>query len=450
LGALLTHIATGGRARCWLVALLLLCGAGLFVNRALENADRVNTDMGRTDQKAYIDYAESLAESHGTFVGARNRMPVYPFLLSSQRDLKQSDEEFFAKAKRFSIALTVVAIALVAAVFLLSFPLHAALNLIFFSAFYVFLFRAAYVQAEVSYYLLAFLAFFAVWRLFARPSWLWALAGGALLGLSHLTKASVLPGVLVFVVFYIADALWSMTRKQGMKVSLRRIAIAVVVVAAFLVTVFPYIKKSKEIYGHYFYNVNSTFYFWCDSWDEAKERTRAAGDRGGWPDIPPDQIPSATNYLRTHTPEQILHRVVDGLWNLNGITIRSYGYYPLVLIYAIFALLLIGWRWRLCWRLFLRRPMPVLALLTLFSGYLVLSAWYTQIISGNRIVLSLFLPLIFTLTAIIVFLGRGKALPIGSRKVPVLPLFQLVVSCYLVIDIFLICSNRILRMYGGS
>lgn len=432
------------------MGLLLLCGAGLFVNRALENSRRVNTDISRTDQGAYINYAEAMLKSNYTFVGARNRMPVYPFILSTFRDLKESDEAFFEKAKLFSIGMAVVVSGILAAVFLLSFPLHTALNITFLSVFFVVLFRAAYVQAEITYYLLSFLAFFALWKLFAKPSWLWAVAGGLLLGVSHLTKASILPGVLAFVVFYTLDVIWCAAKKREWKVSFKRLAMVGVVLGAFVITIFPYIKKSKEIYGHYFYNVNSTFYIWCDSWEEAKERTRAYGDRMGWPNVPPDQIPSAANYLKTHTTEQIVDRIVTGVVDLNGIIARSYGFYPPLIIYVIFIGLMLIWRWRVCWRLFQRRPAPALALAAMFVGYFVLSAWYTQIISGNRIVLSLYLPFIFTLGVLSTMLARGKKLQIGAWRLPVLPLFNIAITCYLIIDIYLISTNRILRVYGGS
>lgn len=432
-----------------LVGLLLLLGANLFVNRALINAERVNTDMTRTDQKAYIDYAEWMADDPN-FIGARNRMPAYPYLLSKFRDLKETDEAFFEKARVISITLTLIVVALLAVIFFLSFPLHTAINLTFFCAFFVFLFRAAYVQAEVLYFFFSFLAFFSLWKLFGKPSWLWALAGGVLLGLAHLTKASILPGVLTFGVFYVADAFWRSFRTRQWLSGLHRLAIAAVVLAAFAATIYPYIKNSKEIYGHYFYNVNSTFYIWCDSWEEAKDRTRAFGDRKGWPDMSADQIPSASNYLRTHTPEQILKRIMTGAYDLNGIMIRSYGYYPLLWIYVGFFLALVVWRWRLCWRIFSHRPMPILALMALFIGYYLLGGWYTQIISGNRIILSLFLPFIFTLAAATTSLGGKRILQLGPLRVNGLLLLNITVSIYLLIDIYLLSTIRILRFYGGS
>ena len=49
---------------------------------ATEQLTLVNTRMKATDQSAYMDYARNMVESDYTFVGGRNRMPVYPFLQS--------------------------------------------------------------------------------------------------------------------------------------------------------------------------------------------------------------------------------------------------------------------------------------------------------------------------------------------------------------------------------
>jgi hypothetical protein len=56
---------------------ILLYGYG-----ALEHSKRINLDVDRVDQAAYLSYARNLYETNYNYVGGRNRMPVYPFLLS--------------------------------------------------------------------------------------------------------------------------------------------------------------------------------------------------------------------------------------------------------------------------------------------------------------------------------------------------------------------------------
>lgn len=119
--------------------------------------------------------------------------------------------------------------------------------------------------------------------------------------MGHLIKASVLPTLLLATPLLIIRG---MTRGQNDEAGpgsaslrqprrvLHNAACALVLLGCFLVVVFPYIRTSKERFGRYFYNVNSTFYMWYDSWDEAERGTKAHGDRDGWPNMPADQIPS--------------------------------------------------------------------------------------------------------------------------------------------------------------
>ncbi|MCE7984836.1 MAG: hypothetical protein DYG89_26995 [Caldilinea sp. CFX5] len=139
----------------------------------------------------------------------------------------------------------------------------------------------------------------------------WQLASltGVVAGIAHLTKASILPGLALFLAF--AGLRWGWTALQcrnpaqgGLPQRLLSHLLPVLLVGVcFLLTVYPYISTSKRVFGHYFYNVNSTFYMWYDSWEEAKQGTRAHGARVGWPDMPPEEIPSLRKYLREHTAE---------------------------------------------------------------------------------------------------------------------------------------------------
>ncbi|HRJ70952.1 MAG TPA: hypothetical protein PLS03_01940 [Terrimicrobiaceae bacterium] len=430
------------------LAILLALAALIFFERAQTNGRLVNTRVSRTDQGAYINYAIKLKASGYQEVGSRNRMPLYPLLLSTQLAPEDTQHTFFARGKTFNILLALAGLAGIAAVFLRSFPRHHAVNLLFLTAFTVFLFKAPHVQAEILYYVLTFAVFLACWRLFRKPSLPLAAFAGVLTGLGHLTKASVLPGIFCFAVFYVLDAIWK--NRPPIAQPIRRMAVACLAAGAFLAVIFPYISKSKEIYGHYFYNVNSTFYFWCDSWDEAVARTKKAGDRSGWPDLRPEDTPSAANYLRTHSTGQILQRIGQGIMTVNYSMRKSYGYYGLLWAYTISAGLLLIWKKHLLWRLFVRRPMPVLALSAYFSGYFLLIAWYSQIIDGNRFILGLFLPWLFTLSIFIVRFTRRERISLPGLSVPVLTIFNTVISLWLLVEILVNCFVRIPTVYGGS
>ena len=435
------------QSKAALIGLLILASL-LFLERASVNGREVNKLVSRTDQGAYINYAIKLKQSGYTEVASRNRMPMYPLLLSVFLTPDDTQHTFFDRGKTVNTLLAFAGLALVGAVFLHCFRRHHALNLLFLTAFTVFLFKAPHVQAEILYYLLTFGAFLLCWRLFKKPSWLLASLAGVIMGVTHLTKASVLPGLFCFVVFYSLDALWK--NRPPLRARAWRWALPAVTVILFLAVIFPYIRKSKEIYGHYFYNVNSTFYFWCDSWDEAKARTKQAGDRQGWPDLKPEDTPSASNYLRTHTSGQILERIGKGFSRVNSSMRKSYGYYGIGLVYTLFALALVIWKRHLALRLFWRRPLPVLALLAYFGGYFLLVAWYSQIIDGNRFILGLFLPWLFTLAALSVPLARRLRVKLSGQNLPVLALFNTVISTWLFVEILVICFRRVPTMYGGG
>lgn len=453
-----------GRTSALLLALLLVFGSLLFVNRALENGRRVNTDITDTDQGAYIKQAIQMRESDFTYVTGRNRMPMYPGLLalfmdkgaleeirktapSNKAFYKTASLEFFDTGKRINIALGLITAIFAGAVFFRRFPWHHALNLTLLAAFTVLVFKAGHVQAEILYYLLTFAVFLMCWRLFFRPSWWLALVAGGLLGVAHLTKASVLPGLLVVAVFLPLDALWRRW-KTGQSPTRALVATAIVVLA-FLAAVYPYIATSKQIFGRYFYNVNSTFYMWCDSWTEATSRTRDAGDRKGWPDLPADQLPSFSNYVKTHTAGQIAWRIVKGISVVFNSMMFSYGYLWICVAYLATATALAAWKWRLTLRLWQRRPFPFLALLAYFCGYYLLVAWYSPIINGNRFILGLFLPFLFAISAVIVALAPRWRWTGGGHRLDGLTLFNCVMSAWIVVQIAVICLARIPTMYGG-
>lgn len=448
---------TGGRSRDVLIAVLLVFAAVLFVERAHENGQLVNTRISRTDQGAYIKQAIEMQATGFSAVNPRNRMPLYPGLLAvfmDKGDITANPDRdalaaaFFDKGKAINIALAVAVLSLVGVVFYRSFPRHHATNALLFAAFGVLVFKAPHVQAEVLYYGLSFLAFVLCWRLCGRPRWWVAVLAGVVAGFAHLTKASVLPGLLVVIVFLPLDGLWA-RRRDGRRAWGKFVAPALVA-AAFLATVWPYISTSKKIFGHYFYNVNSTFYMWTDSWEEAVSRTRAAGDRKGWPDLPPDELPSLSNYLNSHTPGQIVWRVVNGLSLVFQSMRASYGYLWLSLAYVAAAAALCAVKWRLVWRVVSRRPVPLLAVLAYFVGYYLLYAWYSQIIRGNRFVLALFLPFLFSVSAVIVTLGPRVRWKWMGRPWDALCAFNCAVSIWLAAEVAVTCLHRIPATYGGS
>jgi 4-amino-4-deoxy-L-arabinose transferase-like glycosyltransferase len=434
----------------------------IYVSAALRHARLVNTDRGSTDQSAYMGYARSLAESNYTFIGDRNRMPLYPALQSLVYDPQASPEKYFARAKQVNIALSIACLLVLSVLLLRHLPATAAAALIVMLAFTVFVFKAGYVQSELLFYTLNFSSFLLMNRLLHQPSWKWGLLTGVVIGLSHLTKASVIPGLALFLLIAalkLLAALSSARRQRGRSPreasggpSLAiHLATWACVVAAFLVTVGPYILNSKRVYGHYFYNVNSTFYLWYDSWDEVKEGTRGHGDRYGWPDMEPEMIPSPAKYLREHSPAEMLGRLSGGLEVLLTQAVHSYGYFKYEALYVCCALAL-----ALVYR---RKTLELLreyGFLWLFNGlyfgaYVLLYAWFSPICSGNRLPLAQFLPFMFGLSIVIYrFCARVAGLEWRGRKIYLHTLLISVVFLLLAYDVYDVATHRIVSMYGGS
>ncbi|HEY54504.1 MAG TPA: hypothetical protein G4N94_13725, partial [Caldilineae bacterium] len=205
---------------------------------------------------------------------------------------------------------------------------------------------------------------------------------------------------------------------------------------------------SKRNYGHYFYNVNSTFYIWYDSWGQAKEGTRAHGDRVGWPDMPPEELPSMSKYFREHTRQQILDRLQNGAQKVMYGVLHSYGYFRYVVIYASFLAIAVIWQWRKAKRTFISNPLLYLFLPSYFSAYFILYFWYAPIAKGNRLILAQFLPLIFILTWRSTRLLREVRLKIGRSSIDAIVVFNIVVLALLLIDLPCLIA-RTGELYGG-
>ena len=201
-----------------LVAVMLVPLAFLYLEGASRHGQVVNTNLNSTDQSAYMNYAGKMARSSYANVGDRNRMPVYPSLLSRLYRDGEPYEVFFERGKRFNTVLSLLLLATVATVLFLWFPPLAAFNLILVTAFTVYLFKAAYVQCELLYYTLNVCTYLLMCVLLARPGWVGGLLAGAAAAATHLTKAAVIPGVLLFLCVMVGRGVWRAlrtTRQEG-------------------------------------------------------------------------------------------------------------------------------------------------------------------------------------------------------------------------------------------
>jgi hypothetical protein len=253
-------------------------------------------------------------------------------------------------------------------------------------------------------------------KMLISPSILLGVLTGFVIALGYLTKASALPVILVFILFFISKELintYLLIKKKGsreivIKETSKRILSLLVVVICFIAVIFPYISESKRTYTKYFYNVNSTFYMWYDSWNEASVGTRAHGDRVGWPDLPPDQIPSFSKYIQEHTIYEMTERFQMGTERVIYVLFNPYSLFNYILLgilmLSVFILLDIKY-FILVLKKFL---FPILFVFIYFLINLLLISWYIIIpTNGARFIYSLFIPFIFSIFLMIQVLAKN-------------------------------------------
>ena len=435
----------------------------LFVVGAWRQAEMVNLDMKLVDQSAYMQYAQDMRTSHFRHIGDRSRMPVYPSLMALFYRPGTTEEAFFELGKMVGIGIAIVVLVAAFFTFLRYVQMFEAFTAIQVAAFTVFAYKSPYFQAEVLFYGVTFLLFVLMVELITRPRVAVAFACGMIGGIAHLTKASVLPGMIVcwfflFLRFLSGYAAEHLHRKPAVSeagprsLPLQAILSLVLCVMVFFLTVFPYIHASKKRFGYYFYNVSTTFYLWCDSREEYIRGPKAHGDRKGWPQMPPDQVPSMHKYWHDHSGRQIAVRFVRGAETMRNRVIRSYGYAAFLLIYLCCDVLLI-WQNRAHFNFLFGNPtMSVLPffIVSYFAVYLAADAWYMVLSPGNRYVLTLFLPVLFIFVRVIAYARKnGLSVSLFGRRIPASAASSLILIALLFYLCF-IFPSRISSMWGGS
>jgi hypothetical protein len=389
------------------------------------------------DQGAYLAYAQRMHDSGYAFVGDRNRMPVFPFLLSFLYRPGLSETQFLERAQTFNVNLSILLLLLLFFIFRKFFPPLYALALLMVTAFGAFLYRAPLAQTEVLYYFITFCAFLLLLRMLIAPRWWLAILSGAIMGLGHLTKASVLPGLVVWVAVFLAQIFWTHRARENADSGNQwhRLGLLLLVIGTFIAVIFPYIRTSKQIYGHYFYNMNSTFVMWCDSSSESSEFLDAYAYKAKWRELPADQIPSAAKYWREHSGSQIVLRLVRGLRGVATQNAMAIGYYKFMLLFVLSAVFLWIRNPRQAHRLLAEKPFAAAFCFFFIFAYVVLYAWYDMIVRDTRFILSIFLPFVFAASIFVLGTGSDRAVAILGRRLPFTQLFAGALIALALIDV---------------
>lgn len=196
----------------------------------------------------------------------------------------------------------------------------------------------------------------------------------------------------------------------------RTAATATLTIAVFFLVIAPYLLDNQERYGRLFYNVNSTFFFWGDSWQQAKDFADGHNLAESYPDAEAEAIPGPLNYFKTHDLGTALNRTFYGLKTLTGLALA--GRYAKYLIAAFVVCLWLGrYRIRRIRALETSNGLVALFCALLLLGYLSVYAWYAVVAHGDRFLLSLYLPaLCAALWGIERFDGTASPIVVRGRR----------------------------------
>jgi hypothetical protein len=445
-----------------LIASLVIL-AIIYYQGATNHADQVNIDLTISDQSAYMRFIKEARRLDFNYTGDHSRMPLYPFLQALFYSPDMDDLELFEQGKQYNLILSIVLLIFLFIVLLRLFGLFRSYLLILIIGYSFFIFKAAYVQAEILYYSLSALSFVLMLMMLTRPTWLRSIATGIVVGLAYLTKGTILSSLPLFALLYGIDliifSVWKNINKHKAPISIiaRRAAYLLVVLVIFAVIIFPYAQALKQRFGHYFYNVNTTFYIWYDEWAEVEVEEAKHQFEIQWPvHLSDDELPSLRNYVRDHTWEQIADRFVSGVRSqyrnifLKPFSVTNYWIsYLLILLTGI----LINFD---SFRKFVKsNVIPLMFVILYFAGYLIAFAWYCPIACGPRFTYALYIPFLIVIFLVMRELINNQTRESGKveNKIDLAKYFtasHLIMAITLIFNIWLVTNNVLFIDTYGS
>lgn len=390
-----------------LVIILGLFVLVLFVNISFDFSNQVNhaPTQGASDQLAYMNILINMQDSQYPFIGDGNRMPLFLWIQTIFYRADDSYDAAFHLAKTVNILLSAILLVFLFIIFYFSWhSIFYAFVVTMMAAFSIFIFKAAYFTCENLFYFLSFVSFICMVKMFRRPSSPLAILTGILTGLTFLTKASVLPALMIFIATGTAGILWevyqSKEKNQHVKTSqiTQWVFWGVLVVVVFFVIILPFGIQNRIVFGGFFRNVNTNIVMWMDSWKDYKELVIQYSNLRQLLD---DAPVGPASYLKTHTFGQIADRLLNGIgWQMHLVS-KPYNQfsYPLLLLFILF----LGGIWGIKdYRHFIaKRKGEVLFSVCYFVGYFLLFSWYTAIDKGPRFVMGLYLPFYYAVFSVL-------------------------------------------------
>jgi len=446
-----------------LLILSLVILAIIYYQGATKHADQVNIDSTVSDQSAYMRFIKEARHLDFNYTGDHNRMPLYPFIQALFYSPVMDDLELFELGKQYNLILSIVLLVCLFIVLFWLFGFFRSYLFILIIAFSLFIFKAVYVQAEILYYSLSALSFVLLLMMLTRPTWLRSIATGIIVGLAYLTKGTILSSLPLFAVLYgVQLVLFGLQEKinhnkERLITFTQRVDYLLVVLVLFALVIFPYAQALKLRFGHYFYNVNTTFYIWFDDWQMAIEEEAKHNFVNQWPShLTDDELPNLRNYLREHSSQQIVDRFVSGFeGQFRNIFDKPFSVTNYWISYLI--ILMMGILINIDnFRMFVKSNWVTLLFVILyFSGYLIAFAWYCPIACGRRFTYALYIPFLIVIFLVMRELVKNQIRDSGKveNKIDLAKYFSashVIVAISLLVNIWLVTYNVLFIDTYGS
>ena len=429
----------------YLKILVLFILIVVYLILAIKHSNTINIDASKFDQHHYIRIVKEIHQKNFWYLGDRNRTPLYPYIQAIFYTPGMDDKAFFQQGKFINIFISLLMLFLIFKKISKYLEYFGAIVFILLTAFTLFILKAPYFQTEVLFYSLYFFTFIYILKTLKKGQYKDALFAGVFAAITYLVKATALMGFTLFIGFLIAHIIRQLIKNTTYAKKL--LICTLISFMGFILILSPYLIENKKIYNKFFYNVNTNFYMWYDSWAEVVKGTRAHGDTLGWPDMPKEMIPGPAKYLKEHTFKQIINRQKLGLFFQMTILTRTYAAIPfsfilLSLLLSIYLILVE----RKSSLIFLKDNLvPFLFVIIYIFIHINIFAWYMLIEYSPRFIFSLFLPFLFVTFMVIENIAIGEISVSSLVKLKKSNLIYLIILLSLVIAF----PNIVKTILGG-
>ena len=385
--------------------------------------------VNKYDENAYLDHVRTILLSDNYwYLGDRNRMPIFNYFLSLFYDLNLSELENYYNLKIANLTLTSV----LSFLFFLKINKKfenkfILLNLSFFVLIIPIFALIHQLLVESIFFLgLCFLLIY-FQQFYDDPSTQNSLKLGLVGALVYFLKYT---GLTVFFAISLFTIIFGLIKKKK-----NYIKKFLIVFLTFFTLVSPYLYENYSNFNkHIFYNVNSEFYIWADSWEEIVNGVRANNDRIGWPTMEESELPSFSKYVSEHTLSDAINRFSYGFKSIgvDYFSLNKLGSH--ITFVSISMIVLIIYLANKGNSFYILRPSYFDIITVLTTGFIIFSsAFYSYISTGLRYTLPIAIPIF-----LMVFLKLDKINIENNNK-----MFGSIFVLLIIVDIFILANSYI-------